>query len=158
MSLQRSFGVLLLVLAIGSPAELLACGDKFLIAGRGTRYQRPKNARAASVLIYADPASAAAATIKKAKVEALLKLEGHRATKVQSLTELSTIIASGRYDVVLTADTDSADVQKRIATAPDAAIVVGIDKLVKNRSLLQAIDKAVTQRDENVKRSTARSS
>jgi hypothetical protein len=88
----------------------------------------------------------------------LLKLEGHRATRVQSLTELSIIMASGRYDVILTADTDSADVQKRIATSPDAAIVVGIDKLVKNHTLLQAIDKAVTQRDENVKRSTARSS
>src|SRR6187551_2270506 len=78
--------------------DLLACGDKFLVAGRGTRYQRPKTARAASVLIYADPASAMAASLKKAKVESILKLEGHRATKVQSLEELSAIVSSGRYD------------------------------------------------------------
>src|SRR5215472_13650597 len=91
MSLRRFLGVLLVVLAVAS-GDLLACGDKFLVAGRGTRYQRPKNARAASVLIYADPASATAATIKKAKVESLLKLEGHRATRVQSLTELSTVV------------------------------------------------------------------
>ena len=37
--------------------ELLACGDKFLVGSRGTRYQRPKNARAAMILIYAAPES-----------------------------------------------------------------------------------------------------
>ena len=97
-----------------SAGDLLACGDKFLVAGRGTRYQRPKNARAASVLIYADPASAVAASLKKAKVESLLKLEGHRATKVQSLEELSAIVSSGRYDVILTANSDSANVQRLV--------------------------------------------
>ena len=137
--------------------DLLACGDKFLVAGRGTRYQRPKNARAASVLIYADPASAVAATLKKAKIESLLKLEGHRATKVQTLHELSNVVSSGRYDVILTANSDSANVQRLVASSPDAAIVVAVDDLMKNRSLLQAIDKAVLQRDQNLKK-TSRSS
>jgi hypothetical protein len=86
---MRTFGVLVVMLSLGV-VDILACGDKFLIAGRGTRYQRPKNVRAASVLIYADPASAVAAALKKAKVESLLKLEGHRATKVHTLHELST--------------------------------------------------------------------
>ena len=157
MSLRRTFVVLVVVLAMGLPVELFACGDKFLVAGRGTRYQRPKNARAASVLIYADPASATAAAIKKAKVESLLKLEGHRATRVQTLDELSTIVTSGRFDVILTADSATADVQRRVATSSDAAVVVGIDELVKNRSLLQAIDKAVLLRDQNLKKA-ARSS
>jgi hypothetical protein len=156
MSMRRTFGVLIVVLAVAVP-DLLACGDKFLIAGRGTRYQRPKNARAASVLIYADPASAMAATIKKAKIESLLKLEGHRATKVQTLQELSTIVSSGRYDVILTANSDSANVQRLLQASPDAAVVVGIDDLVKIRSLLEAIDKAVLQRDQNLKKIATRS-
>ena len=151
MRLRRTFGALILVLAVGLPGDLLACGDKFLVAGRGTRYQRPKTARAASVLIYADPASAVAASLKKAKVESLLRLEGHRATKVQSLEELSAIVSSGRYDVILTANGDSANVQKLVAS-PDAATVLGVDDLVKNRSLLQAIDTAVSQRDQNLKK------
>ena len=47
----RWIGCGLLFLSITFVAGgLLACGDKFLVAGRGTRYQRPKNARAASVL------------------------------------------------------------------------------------------------------------
>jgi DNA-binding NarL/FixJ family response regulator len=150
---MRKLGVLVVVLGALS-TDLLACGDKFLVAGRGTRYQRPKTARAASVLIYADPASAVAANLKKAKVESVLKLEGHRATKVQTLQELSAVVSTGRYDVILTASSDSANVQKLVKPSPDAAIVVPVDELVKNRSLLQAIDTAVSQRDQNLKKST----
>jgi len=155
MSMRRTVGVLVVMLSVGA-VDMLACGDKFLIAGRGTRYQRPKNARAASVLIYTDPASAVAAALKKAKVESLLKLEGHRATKVGTLQELSTIVESGRYDVILTANSDSATVQRLLQASPDAAIVVAVDDLVKNRSLLEAIDKAVLQRDHNLRKTAAR--
>ena len=157
MSMRRRFGALVVILAVGMTGDLFACGDKFLVGGRGTRYQRPKNARAASVLIYADPASAVAASLKKAKVESLLKLEGHRSTKVQTLDQLSNVMSSGRFDVILTANSDSASVQRLIASAPDAAVVVGVDDLIKNRSLMQAIDKAVLQRDQNLKK-TSRSS
>ncbi len=155
MSLRRTLGVLILMLSVGA-VDMLACGDKFLIAGRGTRYQRPKNARAASVLIYADPASAVTAALKKAKVESLLKLEGHRTTKVQTLQQLSTIVAGGRYDVILTANSDSDNVQRLVQASPDAAIVIGVDDLVKNRSLLQAIDQAVLQRDHHLKKTATR--
>jgi hypothetical protein len=158
--MRKSLGVVasVLILTAVIGVDLLACGEKFLVGGRGTRYQRPKNARAASVLIYAQPASELADTIKKAKVESLLKLEGHRATKVQSLDELSTIVSTGRFDVILTGSSLSADVQKLLPSAPDAAIVLAVDELARNRNVLQAIDKAVAQRDSNLKRSTARSS
>ena len=157
MAIRRRLGALVVILAVGMTGDLFACGDKFLVGGRGTRYQRPKNARAASVLIYADPGSAVAASLKKAKVESLLKLEGHKATKVQTLEQLSTIMSSGRFDVILTANSDSASVQRLVAANPDAAVVVGVDDLVKNRTLLQAIDKAVSERDQNLKK-TVRSS
>ena len=153
MSMRRRFGALVVVLAFAFSGDLFACGDKFLVAGRGTRYQRPKTARAASVLIYADPSSTVAATIKKAKVESLLKLEGHRATKVQSFRELSAVVANGRYDVILTANSDSAEVQKLVHASRDAATVLSLDELLKNRSLLQAIDTAVSQRDQQLKKS-----
>ena len=157
MAIRRRLGALVVILAVGMTGDLFACGDKFLVGGRGTRYRRPKNARAASVLIYADPTSAVAASLKKAKVESLLKLEGHKATKVQTLDQLSTVVSAGRFDVILTANSDSANVQRMLATGPDAAIVVGVDDLVKNKTLLQAIDKAVVQRDQNLKK-TVRSS
>ena len=151
MRIRRTLGVLAVLLAVGITGDLIACGDKFLVAGRGTRYQRPKTARAASILIYADPASAVAASFKKEKVESVLKLEGHRATRVQSLEELSAVVSSGRYDVILTATSDSANVQRLLQTSRDAATVLAVDDL-KTRSLLQAIDTAVSQRDQNLKK------
>lgn len=151
MRLRRTIGVLIVILAVAVP-ELLACGDKFLIAGRFTRYQRPKNARAASVLIYADPASATGATIKKANIETVLKREGHHVITVPTLPDLQTIMSSGHFDVILTANSDLASVQRLVQTSPDAAIVVGVNDLMKSHSPLGTIDKAVLQRDQNVKK------
>src|SRR5437667_7290616 len=98
-------GLVGLVAAVGlwTGADLFACGEKFLVAGRGTRYQRPKNARAASVLIYANPSSGLPTALKNVRVESVLKHEGHRSTTVETLEQLSTILAGGRFDVVLAA-------------------------------------------------------
>ena len=155
LTIRRIVGVLVVMLSVGA-VDILACGDKFLNGGRGTRYQRAKAARAASVLMYVDPASAVAATLKKDKVESLLRIDGHRTTKVQTLQELSTIVTSGRYDVILTANSDSTNVQRLVQASPDAAIVVVVDDLVKNLALLEAIDKAVLQRQSKVKKTSTR--
>ncbi len=155
MTKRLQFGVLVVVLGLGMTGDLFACGDKFLLGGRGTRYQRPKNARAASVLIYAEPG--AQATLKKNKIESLLKLEGHRSTTVQTLDQLSAIVSSGRYDVILAANSVTADVQKLLGPAPQAATVLAVDDLAKNHTVLQAIDKAVAERDQNLKKTQAHS-
>ena len=60
-------------------------------------------------------------------------------------------MSSGRYDVILTATSDSANVQRLLQTSRDAATVLSVDDL-KSRSLLQAIDTAVSQRDQNLKK------
>jgi hypothetical protein len=128
--------------------DLLACGDKFLVAGRGTRYQRPKNARAASVLIYANPSSGLPAALKKVKVEAVLKHEGHRSTTVATFDQLSAVLAGGRFDVVVTATSVAAEVDKLLGVGADRAVVVALDDAPKEGALLKAIDKAVEQHDK----------
>ena len=72
--MKHRIGFVVLVAAVGmwTGGDLLACGDKFLVTARGTRFQRPKNARAASVLIYAGPASGLPAVLKNVKVESVL--------------------------------------------------------------------------------------
>jgi len=157
-------------------ADLLACGDKFLVAGRGTRYQRPKNARAANVLIFADPASGLPAALHSVPVESLLKREGHRSTTVSTLDQLAAILASGRFDVVLAANSVAAAVERLLGGAADAPVVVAfcikptdsqpatadsgapctVKAPPKERSLLEAIDKAVLTHDRNTKKSLAR--
>jgi hypothetical protein len=157
-------------------AEGLACGDKFLVAGRGTRYQRPKNARAANVLIYANPASGLPAALQGVPVDTLLKREGHRSTTVATLDQLAAILAGGRFDVVLAASSVASAVEKLLGGAPDAPVMVafcikptGTEAVVadasapctvkappKERSFLEAIDKAVLTHDRNAKKTLAR--
>jgi hypothetical protein len=138
----------LVVVGSWMTGDLLACGDKFLMASRGTRYHRPKNFRAASVLIYAEPS----ATLSRSKIESILKSEGHRSTSVQSFDQLSAILAGGRFDVVLTANTVAGNVERLVGSAPDGAIVVAVDAKPREGSLLNAIDKAVSKRDKNLKK------
>jgi len=135
--------------------DLLACGDKFLSSGRGTRYQRPKNARAASILIYATPAMQGA-TLRPDQVQSVLKHGGHRSTTVGTLEQLSAILQGGSFDVVLAESGVTAAVQDLLGAAPGAAVVLALDPASKNRSLLRAIDKAVEQRDRNLKKAQSR--
>ena len=170
--MKRRMGWIAFLAAAGlwAGADLLACGDKFLVVGRGTRYQRPKNARAASVLIYANPATGLTAALKGVPVESVLKHEGHRSTTVQTPEQLSAILAGGRFDVVLAASGDAEAVEKLVGTAPDAPIVLAVcDKKEAARkkeqtascslsappkewTLLEAIDKAVERHDQNARK------
>jgi hypothetical protein len=175
--MKRRVGLVGLLVAVGlwMGADLLACGDKFLVAGRGTRYQRPKNARAASVLIYANPSTGLQAALKKVPLDSVLKHEGHRSTTVESPDQLSAILASGRFDVVLVASGDAAVVEKLLGGGPDAPVVVALcvkaagqeqpasDKGAsclktppKEGSLLEAIDKAVDRHDQNARKAQTR--
>ena len=175
MSRRIRLAGMVAVLGLVSGADLLACGDKFLVAGRGTRYQRPKTARAANVLIYDNPASGLPAALEKVPVDSLLKREGHNATRVDTLDQLSTVIAGGRFDVVLVANTVAAAVQKLIDSVADAPVMVAfcvkpgadtpkvdaqtpcsVKAPPKERSLLEAIDKAVLTHDRNARKALAR--
>lgn len=143
-----------LVTAVGlwMGGDLLACGDKFLVAGRGTRYHRPKNARAASVLIYANPSSGLPTVLKDVPVESVLKHQGHRSTTVETFEQLSAILAGGRFDVILAASSVAGSVEKLLGGVPDRAVVLAVNAPPKHASLLKAIDKAVELRDKNARR------
>lgn len=176
--MKRRIGLVGLVAAVGlwTGADLLACGDKFLVVGRGTRYQRPKNSRAASILIYTNPSTGLEAALRKLPVESVLKREGHRSTKVEAPEQLSTILAGGRFDVVLVASGDTTAVEELLGGGPDAPIVLAVclkgagqekpaagkhSKCAlkappKEHSLLEAIDKAVERRDHNARKALTR--
>ena len=153
---HRLRAVLLMSLIAGSTAgEALACGDKFLVVGRGTRYQRPKTARAAAVLIYADPASTTSAALRSARLEAALKREGHHATLVETPDQLKTILAGGRFDVILTSANVTTIVERVVDGVPAAAAIVTLDAQPRGRSLVEAIDRAVEKRDKGLRKTPA---
>ena len=88
--------------------ELLACGDKFLVASRGTRYQRAGQAReTASILIYLPPTSTLPKAFERVSEEVTRKA-GYRLINVSNASELDQALRQGGWDLLLT---DLADVQ-----------------------------------------------
>jgi len=176
MKSRIAFAGIVAALGLSMCVDLSACGDKFLAVGRGTRYQRPKNFRAASILIYANPSSGLQATLKGMPIESVLKREGHRSTTVETPEQLSAILAGGRFDVVLVSSGDSATVEKLIGGSPDAPVILtvcnktsgqepkeagkniscALKAPAKEGSLLEAIDKAVEHHDQNARKAQTR--
>jgi hypothetical protein len=89
-------------------------------------------------------------------VESVLKYGGHRLTTVATIDQLTAILQAGRFDVVLTANEATAVVQRLLGSSPEAAVLVSLDPSSKGRSLLKAVDKAVEQRDRNLKKAQSR--
>jgi len=105
-----------------SIAVVDACGDKLLRIGRGARFQH--SLHTASVIIFL-PADAPPEASKNApKLQAFLKKPGHKANVVQGPERLSQVLGSGRYDVVLTALSDVATVQRQSETSTVKPVIV----------------------------------
>jgi len=90
------------VLTVASVApDLLACGEKFLVPARGTRFSAPPPKRTdAAILLYADPASELSRTLTKLSAPATLQKAGYRVTEVATDAQLAAAL-SQRWDVVL---------------------------------------------------------
>jgi hypothetical protein len=99
--------------------ELLACGDKFLVASRGTRYQRADARHAASILIYLPPSSSLPKAFARVS-EDVTRKAGYRLINVSDTNELEQALRQGGWDLLLTDLADGQTVRGRVsgATAP----------------------------------------
>ena len=93
---------LLVLTGMGPANDLLACGDKFLIIGRGTRFQRATFRRPANILIYSDANSTLTQSLGNVPVAATLSKAGYRTTSVSGALELENALRSGSWDLVVT--------------------------------------------------------
>jgi hypothetical protein len=164
---KRFLAVGILVLSgVGASGDLLACGDKFLVASRGTRYQRAAVARQpANILVYANTASALPKALERADVDATLRKAGYKPTSVSGPTELEQALRQGGWDLVVTDLADGMAVSGRLQGAsapmllPVAYNVTGSELAqakkdyqrvlkgpVKSQSFLEAIDDALVLR------------
>ena len=120
------WGLLALVVASVMAVDLGACGDKFLVPGRGLRLAPSSADRAnAAVLIYAPATSRLADAMSRLKTEAALRRAGYRPVVAAAPAELSQ--ASTRtWDAVLFEPAVAADVAF-VATANPTALVAVTD-------------------------------
>src|SRR5690349_14146951 len=78
-----------------------ACGDKFLLVGRGIKFQRGYAAvYHANILLYSAPGSVRS-VMEDNKFHDALKAAGHQVTVVHNPGTVKSAFTTGSYDVVL---------------------------------------------------------
>ncbi len=117
-------------LVVGVPAlypVAQACGDKFLMVGRGAKFQRAyASVYPGKVLIYARPSTDAKAAIRDPQLHKALRQAGHSVSVIEDWTLLEQALKTVPVDVVLTDVAEAARLQPVMATAlahPDGLYV-----------------------------------
>jgi CheY-like chemotaxis protein len=126
MRMQKIAAMLVLCwCGIGSSGAVLACGDKFLMPSRGSRFQQaPMERMPASILFYANPASPLPAALTRLSVDAALRRVGYRPTVVASLDALERALTQGGWDVIVVDLADGVPVREHIKVNAAAAATV----------------------------------
>jgi hypothetical protein len=124
--MKRVLVVGLLILAgVGQTNDLQACGDKFLIISRGTRFQRAAFRRPANILIYSNSSSTLTQSLGNVPVAATLSKAGYRTTSVSGAVELENALRGGSFDLVVADLADGAALRGRV-TGPGAPLVLPV--------------------------------
>jgi hypothetical protein len=166
MNTRLVAAVVLLLGGVVISEPLMACGEKFLMRSRGTRFQRAAPARSsASILVYANPAYSLPKALANVPVDATLRKAGYRPSTVTSQTEFNTAMGRGGWDLVLVDAAESGEVLKQ-TQGPTGPIVLPVvfnatsaelaaakkqhqrilKAPTKNQSFLDAIDDALASR------------
>lgn len=123
--------VALVAVAVVSASALLpaalACGDKFLMVGRGAKFQRAyASVHPGKILIYARPSTGEKAAIRDPQLHKALRQAGHAVSVIEDWALLEAALRSAPTDVVLVDVAESARLESAIAvspTRPDALFV-----------------------------------
>lgn len=153
----------LLLAMIGAGEPLFACGEKFRMASRPTRFRPPVARAAASILIYANPALSKALT--GVPVDQTLRKAGYKPTSVTSPKEFQAALDRGGWDLVLIdiGDSPAAIARSPVANAPVVVPVIfnaskaelaaakrqhphAVKGPIKSQSLVDAIDDALADK------------
>ena len=129
------------LLAAGFGRDLAACGDKFLVVSRGTRFHRAAAARQpASILVYTNPSSDLPKALANVAVEATLRKAGYRPTSVSNASEFDNALRQGGWDLVLVAMPDGQVAVSRTQSrsGADAPLVLPVLYNPTNAELAQA--------------------
>jgi hypothetical protein len=162
----RLAAALLLSTFLGAGGYLLACGDKFLVVSRNTRYKHASLPRApAAILIYANPASNLPRALANVPVEATLRKAGYQPTSVAGEKELDEALARGRWELIVADQAECESLRGRLSGDAAAALLPVfynatrvelqqarkryaclIESPTKNQAFLDTIDEAVALR------------
>lgn len=94
-----------------------ACGDKFLLVGRGVRFQRAYAAvHPANILIYARAATDADRAIRDPQFQKTLRQAGHRLSVIEDATLFQHALGLSSFDIVLADLSEAPTIDPLVAT------------------------------------------
>src|SRR5262245_28675751 len=110
-----------LIVAVGSTMawnSVEACGDKFLLVGRGVRFQRAYAAvHPANILIYARSTTAADRAIRDPQFHKTLRQAGHQVSVIEDTALFQQALRVSSFDIVLADLTEAPTIDKLVVTA-----------------------------------------
>jgi hypothetical protein len=113
---------LVIALALGASAfypPAQACGDKFLMVGRGAKFQRAyASLYPAKVLIYARPSRDAKAGANNLQLHKALRQAGHAVSIIEDWTLLEQALKTVPFDVILVDVADAPRLQPLVSSSP----------------------------------------
>jgi hypothetical protein len=113
------------ILALGWN-DLSACGDKFILVGRGVRFQHAYAAvHPASILILINAKSRMGPALRDPDFLKTLKLAGH-AVQTTTVDSAAAVLDAGRYDIVLTDVSDAMNLESQARTTASRPVVLPI--------------------------------
>ena len=94
---------------VGSHSETVsACGDKFVVVGRGVRFEQAYAAiHPASILIVLPAKNVKSAAVRDSRLLTALKMAGHHVEVVQQPTNLAAALGRSRRDIILVEQADA---------------------------------------------------
>ena len=127
-------------LVLASVASVFTCGDKYLVPGRGVRFQpTPAQRQRATVLVYAPPASPLGRTLSRLQAETALRKVGYRPTLATTRAEFEQA-ASASWDAVLVGAEDApAIAQAMTADSRTHLVAVLIEATAVQASAARAV-------------------
>ncbi len=122
--------ILVVVLIVTAPAlrsGASACGDKFLMVGRGAKFHQVYGAiYPATIVLYARAGHGASIGILDPKFQASLTRAGHQLEVVRDEEQLTRTLRAGRVDLVLAAVLDVDAVKATADQSPSKPTVLPV--------------------------------
>jgi hypothetical protein len=113
---------LVVALAVSVPAiyqVAQACGDKFLMVGRGARFQRAyASVYPGKLLIYARPSTDSKAAIRDPQLHKALRQAGHSVSIIEDWALLEQALKNIPVDLILVDVAEAARLQPVVASSP----------------------------------------
>jgi CheY-like chemotaxis protein len=132
---KRIFATALLTItALGTWSDVQACGDKFLVPTRGTRFQRPPEP--AAILVYANSV-VVPASVNDAAIDSMLRKAGYRPTSVDNVADFEKALGQGKWDLVLVNLVDGPSVSSRLQ-GDSAPVLLPVAQNLSSSQLTEA--------------------